>query len=116
MMNINDYLVDWAEKVRVLAAQQTNKRTQKKLVALAAERFREICEACRHHPRQVPGLLLLYVLGYQQFCRKGRAPRRTHPHDHTFRFIARESATPVEDSRKKALVSIQSGAVTGALP
>lgn len=37
MNNINDYLVDWAEKVRALAAQQTDKRTQKKLVALAEE-------------------------------------------------------------------------------
>jgi hypothetical protein len=37
MMNINDYLVDWAEKVRAIAAQQPDKKTQKKLVALAEE-------------------------------------------------------------------------------
>ena len=37
MMNINDYLVDWAEKVRAIAAQQSDKKTQKKLVALAEE-------------------------------------------------------------------------------
>ena len=37
MMNISDYLVDWAEQVRALAALQTDQKTQKKLVALAEE-------------------------------------------------------------------------------
>jgi hypothetical protein len=37
MMNINDYLVDWAEQVRALAVAQTNKKTQEKLIALAEE-------------------------------------------------------------------------------
>jgi hypothetical protein len=37
MMNINDYLVEWAEQVRALAIAQTDKRTQKKLIALAEE-------------------------------------------------------------------------------
>jgi hypothetical protein len=37
MMNINDYLTDWAEQVRALAVQQTDKKAQKKLMALAEE-------------------------------------------------------------------------------
>ncbi|MBV9331115.1 MAG: hypothetical protein JOZ55_06145 [Alphaproteobacteria bacterium] len=37
MMKINDYLVDWAEQVRTLAVQQSDKKTQKKLMALAEE-------------------------------------------------------------------------------
>ena len=37
MMNISDYLVDWAEQVRALAAQQRDSKMQKKLVALAEE-------------------------------------------------------------------------------
>jgi hypothetical protein len=37
MMNINDYLVDWAEQVRALATSQTDKKTQKRLIALAEE-------------------------------------------------------------------------------
>lgn len=37
MMNLNDYLVDWAEQVRALASQQTDKKMQKKLAALAEE-------------------------------------------------------------------------------
>lgn len=37
MMNINDYLVDWAEQVRALATAQTDKKIQKKLIALAEE-------------------------------------------------------------------------------
>jgi hypothetical protein len=37
MMNINDYLVDWAEQVRALAIAQSDRKTQKKLIALAEE-------------------------------------------------------------------------------
>jgi hypothetical protein len=37
MNNINDYLVDWAEQVRALAIQQADKKTQKRLIALAEE-------------------------------------------------------------------------------
>jgi len=36
-MQLTDYLVDWAEQVRALAAEQTDKRVQKKLAALAEE-------------------------------------------------------------------------------
>jgi hypothetical protein len=37
MMNISDYLVDWAEQVRALAAAQRDSKMQQKLVALAEE-------------------------------------------------------------------------------
>jgi hypothetical protein len=37
MMDISDYLVDWAEQVRAIAAQQRDNRVQQKLVALAEE-------------------------------------------------------------------------------
>jgi hypothetical protein len=37
MMNISDYLVDWAEQVRALAAMQRDSKMQQKLVALAEE-------------------------------------------------------------------------------
>jgi hypothetical protein len=37
MMNLSDYLVDWAEQVRALAEQQDDRKMQKKLVALAEE-------------------------------------------------------------------------------
>ena len=37
MMDISDYLVDWAEQVRELAAQQRDSKVQQKLVALADE-------------------------------------------------------------------------------
>ena len=37
MNNLNDYLVDWAEQVRALAAEQADNRTRKKLAALAEE-------------------------------------------------------------------------------
>ena len=37
MMNLTDYLVDWAEQVRAIAAGQTDKRVQKQLAKLAEE-------------------------------------------------------------------------------
>lgn len=37
MMDISDYLVDWAEQVRAIAAQQRDNKVQQKLVALAEE-------------------------------------------------------------------------------
>src|SRR5438445_12737245 len=37
MMNISDYLVDWAEQVRALTAMQRDSRMQQKLVALTDE-------------------------------------------------------------------------------
>ena len=37
MMNISDYLVDWAEQVRAVAAQQRDSKVQRKLVELAEE-------------------------------------------------------------------------------
>jgi predicted trehalose synthase len=37
MMNLSDYLVDWAEQVRALADQQRDSKMQQKLVALAEE-------------------------------------------------------------------------------
>jgi hypothetical protein len=37
MMNLSDYLVDWSEQVRALAALQRDSKMQQKLVALAEE-------------------------------------------------------------------------------
>jgi hypothetical protein len=37
MQQISDYLVDWAEQLRKLAASQSDRKTQKKLHALADE-------------------------------------------------------------------------------
>jgi hypothetical protein len=37
MMNLSDYLVDWAEQVRAIADEQRDSKMQKKLVALAEE-------------------------------------------------------------------------------
>lgn len=37
MMNLSDYLVDWAEQVRAIAAQQRDAKVQQKLVELAEE-------------------------------------------------------------------------------
>jgi hypothetical protein len=37
MMNLSDYLVDWAEQVRAIAEQQRDVKVQQKLVELAEE-------------------------------------------------------------------------------